>query len=132
MAQSKKRPDAVQEQLWRERIEAWGGSGQTQQQFCRTHGIAGSSFSRWKLELKRQDEEAETAVAASDVRTSETMSWTEVPLPARCAAVASVPVLSGIGGFEVMLPWGWSVRLGPGFETEALRRLLSVLEERSC
>jgi hypothetical protein len=32
--------------------------------------------------------------------------------------------------FEVVLPRGWSVRLGPRFEAEPLRRLLSVLEER--
>jgi hypothetical protein len=129
MAQSKKHPDGAQEQLWRDRIEAWAGSGQSQQQFCQVHGIAGSSFSRWKVELKRRDEKAEAAVAARGMQTPETMSWTEVHLPAQRSTVASVP---GSGGFEVMLPWGWSVRLGPEFEAESLRRLLSVLEERSC
>jgi hypothetical protein len=135
MAQRKKRPDAAQEQLWRERIELWRCSGQTQRQFCQAHGIAASSLSRWKIDLNQR--ELAEAVAASgrpshDVseRTSEALSWTEVCLPAqRATVVASVP---DSGGFEVMLPWGWSVRLGPRFEAEALRRLLSVLEERSC
>lgn len=126
MAQSKKHLDGIQEHLWRERIEAWRVSGQSQQQFCRVHGIAGSSFSRWKHELKRQDEKAEAAVAASGMQTSETVSWTEVHLPVQRATVAS------FGGFEVLLPSGWSVRLGPGFEADSLRRLLSVLEEQSC
>jgi hypothetical protein len=36
------------------------------------------------------------------------------------------------GGFEIVLPRGWSVRLGPRFEAESLRRLLGVLEERPC
>jgi hypothetical protein len=35
-------------------------------------------------------------------------------------------------GFEIVLSQGWSVRMGPQFEAEPLRRLLSVLEERSC
>ena len=120
MAQRKRRPDAVQEQLWRERIESWRGSGQTQRQFCQTHGVAVSSFSHWKIELNRR-EVAAAAVAAGGMRpshdiserTSEALSWTEVCLPAQRAAVVTSAPDSGV--FEVMLPWGWSVRLGPRF-----------------
>lgn len=128
------RKDPVQEQVWRERIEAWRGSGQTQRQFCQAQGVAISSFSRWKIELNRRD----PAVAAAGLslspedsgKASEALSWTEVRLPAkRAAVVATAPDSEG---FEVVLPWGWSVRLGPRFEAEALRRLLSVLEEPSC
>jgi hypothetical protein len=42
MAQKRDRKQEwlVQEQLWRERVEAWRGSGVTQVEFCLVHGIS--------------------------------------------------------------------------------------------
>src|SRR3954463_10002439 len=45
---------SVWELQWRERIEAWRRSGQTQQEFCRAHGLSAGSFSHWKAELVRR------------------------------------------------------------------------------
>jgi hypothetical protein len=136
MAQKRKRAELVWEHLWRERIDAWSGSGQTQRRFCQAHGISVSSFSRWKVELARRDELGAAIAPAgkmapsgdSSERTSEALRWTEVRLPGAGADMGGVDG----AGFEVVLPRGWSVRLGPRFETEPLRRLLAVLEERSC
>jgi hypothetical protein len=97
-----------------------------------------SSFSHWKAELVRRDQlrapaagaGKNAASAGSSERSSESLKWSEVRWPATGAA-AAVAVQDG-SGFEVVLPGGWSVRLGPRFEAEPLRRLLSVLEERSC
>jgi hypothetical protein len=126
---------SVWELRWRERIEAWRQSGQTQQAFCQAHGLAAGSLSHWKGELVRREglrTSASTAGAAagrgdSGARTSEALEWTEVRWPA-----VGVEGAEEGSGFEVVLPRGWSVRLGPRFEAESLRRLLSVLEERSC
>jgi hypothetical protein len=126
---------SVWELQWRERIEAWRRSGQTQQEFCRAHGLSAGSFSHWKAELVRREglrasvRVADTAAAGGDrrERSPEALSWSEVRWPAGAAEVAG----DG-GGFEIVLPRGWSVRLGPRFEAESLRRLLSVLEERPC
>jgi hypothetical protein len=137
MAQKRKGNPAqsVWEFQWRERMEAWRRSGQTQQEFCRIHGLSAGSFSHWKSELERRDglrasfRGADAAAAGGDrrERSPEALSWNEVRWPAVVAEVA------GDGaGFEIVLPRGWSVRLGPRFEAESLRRLLSVLEERSC
>src|SRR5215216_2991452 len=96
------------ERLWRERIEAWRGSGQTQREFCQTHKISASSLSRWKVQLARHDElPAELAmaspVAASRVaRGSEALRWTEVRWPAAGTDVA--PAAQEGSGFEVVLP----------------------------
>ena len=126
---------SVWELQWRERIEAWRRSGQTQQEFCRAHGLSAGSFSHWKAELVRR-EGLRASVGAADAaapsgdrreRSPEALSWNEVRWPAGAAEVAG----DG-GGFEIVLPRGWSVRLGPRFEAESLRRLLSVLEERPC
>jgi hypothetical protein len=126
---------SVWELQWRERIEAWRRSGQTQQEFCRAQGLSAGSFSHWKAELVRR-EGLRASVGAADAaaprgdrreRSPEALSWSEVRWPAGAAEVAG----DG-GGFEIVLPRGWSVRLGPRFEAESLRRLLSVLEERPC
>jgi hypothetical protein len=125
---------SVWELQWRERIEAWRRSGQTQQEFCRAHGLSAGSFSHWKAELVRREGlralvRAADAAAGGDrhERSPEALSWSEVRWPAGAAEVAGAG-----GGFEIVLPRGWSVRLGPRFEAECLRRLLSVLEERPC
>jgi hypothetical protein len=126
---------SVWELQWRERIEAWRRSGQTQQEFCRAHGLSAGSFSHWKAELVRREglrasvRVADAAAPGRDLRerNPEALSWSEVRWPAGPAEVAG----DG-GGFEIVLPRGLSVRLGPRFETESLRRLLSVLEERPC
>ena len=126
---------SVWELQWRERIEAWRRSGQTQQEFCRVHGLSAGSFSHWKAELVRR-EGLRASVRAADAaapggdrrdRSPEALSWSEVRWPAGAAEVAGAG-----GGFEIVIPRGWSVRLGPRFEAESLRRLLSVLEERLC
>lgn len=138
MAQ-KRNGDQVQsvwEFRWRERIEAWRRSGQTQREFCQAHGISAGSLSHWKAELVRRDGlRASASVAGAKVgrgdsseRTPEALRWTEVGWPAVGAQEAQDDA-----GFEIVLPRrGWSVRMGPRFEAESLRRLLSVLEEPSC
>jgi hypothetical protein len=126
---------SVWELQWRERIEAWRRSGQTQQEFCRAHGLCAGSLSHWKAELVRREglrASVRTANAAAPSgerreRSPEALSWNEVRWPAGVAEVAGAG-----GGFEIVLPRGWSVRLGPRFEAESLRRLLGVLEERPC
>ena len=126
---------SVWELQWRERIEAWRRSGQTQQEFCRAHGLSAGSFSHWKAELVRREglrvsaRAADGAAPGRDRREGnpEALSWSEVRWPAGATEMAG----DG-GGFEIVLPRGLSVRLGPRFEAESLRRLLSVLEERPC
>jgi hypothetical protein len=140
MAQKRDRKQErlVQEHQWRERLEAWRASGLTQVGFCLSHGISMGSFSRWKSALVGRGKPkapipASGTIAAADGFPSgspEGLGWTEVRLPS--ASAARTETGPGGSGFEIVLPRGWSVRLGPQFEAEPLRRLLSVLEERSC
>jgi hypothetical protein len=130
--------ESIWECQWRERIELWRRSGQTQQEYCRAHGISASSLSHWKGKLAQRDrlraEAAVTGQAAAEnrarARSAEGVKWTEVPVPA--SAAGGVEIGAESSGFAVVLAHGWSVRLGPRFEAESLRRLLAVLKELSC
>lgn len=124
----------VWEQRWRERIAGWRASGQTQQEYCRSHGISVSSFSHWKSKLARRESGGEQTPPAQGVASGrpvlEPLGWAELGWRPAAAAAAQGPADGG--GFEIVLPQGWRVRLGPEFEAEPLRRLLSVLAESSC
>lgn len=132
------RTQSVWERRWRDRIAAWRESGLSQQAFCRAHGLSESTLSHWKSELAKRDAvQAPPAIAGQGTASesaaagsSGTLRWAEVRWPA-VGAEKPEPA-SASSGFEIVLPRGWSVRLGPGFEAESLRRLLTVLEERSC
>lgn len=138
MAQKRdEQAQSVWERRWREHIEQWRRSGQSQRAYCQAQGISDSSLSRWKCELGRRDLFRSQAAALDKAaegdgvrdRTAESMRWTEVHLPAAGGAVAPI---ARDAGFEVVLPRGWSVRLGSRFEADSLRRLLAVLEALPC
>ena len=134
MAQSRESKWAELEQQWREHVEAWRESDETQQAFCRARGLALSTFNRWKLRLADRNQQAlevsaSSACAAGEeslARRGGVFGWTEVRLPGADSTQA------GGSGFEIVFPRGLSLRLGPRFDTEALRRLLFVLEEPPC
>ena len=124
------------EQGWRERVDAWRRSGQKQVEYCRDHGIPESSLSRWKRELARRDQartlgaqrrEGAGVSGSAGVSSGEELGWKQVAWPP-AGAVAG----EGGSGLEVVLPNGWSIRLGPRFEAEALKRLLGVLGSVPC
>lgn len=131
MTRKQRDGELVSDHLWRERIDAWCLSGQTQRLFCLQHGISENLFSRWKVTLaQRERQVAESLMAGRDELVEsplEDLAWTEVVWsPAE-------PVSAPDGcGFEIVLPRGWSVRLDSGFEAEPLRRLLGVLEGFVC
>jgi len=55
----------INRQRWRERINAWTNSNQSQQAFCKAHHLGYASFRRWRRLLKA--EESEAAVDATDM-----------------------------------------------------------------
>jgi hypothetical protein len=139
MAQKVSRELTKREQQWRERIEGWRSSGQRQSEFCRVHGFPVSSFSYWKVELVRRAHlrAGEAAAPGKSPQPEEAeapggqgLCWQQVAWPA--PPPTGVPSHAAEDGLEVVLPGGWSIRLGPRFEAESLKRLLGVLEVVSC
>ena len=45
----------INRQRWRERIDAWKDSNQTQEAFCIAHHLVFASFRRWRRIFKAQD-----------------------------------------------------------------------------
>lgn len=126
----------VWEQRWRERIERWVQSGQSQAEFCQCEGISLTSLRHWQGELARRDQ-VRAAVGgpapAAQVKAPQPsdLGWQQVSWPGEPVAGPN-----GSAGeaqrLELVLPGGWSIRMGAAFEEESLRRLLGVLGGRRC
>ena len=134
-----KRWSGEREAHWRQALADWSGSGLSKMAFCRERGLSPSAFHWWKGELVRRD-------AARRSRSSSPFSPKAQEAKARPAFVAvrlaegattgaAVP-LTGNGGVEgaveVVLGNGRRVRVGTGFETEVLARVVGVLEGLPC
>lgn len=104
---------------WRARIEEWESSGLTQAEFCRREKLSLPSLSWWKWKLTRQ------------VRLNVQPKF----LPVRLVDVAEqspTPSRGQSSAFEVALKQGYIVRIPEHFDSEALLRLLKVLEASRC
>lgn len=108
---------------WREHVEGWLRSGETQRAYCERRGLRVKSLSYWRGELLRREQQRGTAGAPSSG--SSVVQWAEVALPSVASSVED-------GGLELVHPRGFVVRLSSGFEAAALRRLLIVLESSPC
>lgn len=95
-------------------VEAWSRSGEGLSAFARRHGIDVRRVSRWAKELEASDE-LERPVTFHPVR-----------LVASREAEGAGPKPSG-APLEIVLGWGCTVRVAPGFAAEDLARVLEVL-----
>jgi transposase-like protein len=101
---------------WRRRVERWKDSGLTAKEFAAEVGINAGTLQFWRYKLKRDGRPARRPKTPSDAILS---SLVEV----RASAGAIVDQR-----FEIELGNGRRVRVAAGFEPEALRTLLTVLE----
>ena len=113
---------------WVELIDEWQASGLSLPAFCERNGLNAGTMSGWvykrthKAALERARREAGgegTATAAAFV-------------PVRVIEVEPEPPPSGHSGVEVVIGRGRRIALGAGFDAETLRRVVAVLEGRTC
>ena len=102
---------------WRERVARWRSSGLTAKEFAARDGVNASTLSCWAWRFRREGD-----VGVEDVRRR-----TLAALPTMIE-VRAHPV--GDDRFEVELG-GRRVRVPPSFDADALRRLITLLEEAS-
>jgi hypothetical protein len=121
---------------WAVWIDEWRSSGLSLPAFCQRHGLSRGTMQNWvyKPELKRAVEEARRSVKATDEPRAERISPRDespVFLPVQVVEAAA-GVREDHTGVEVVLSAGRRIVLGAGFDADTLRRVVAVLEERSC
>ena len=111
MARAKQR-DLRKEAHWRKQLQRQRRSGMTAREYCRLHGLAESAFYFWRREIRERDQQTQAEPAF-------------VPVAVEAVATESV--------FEVKLASsGHLVRVPAGFDAEALKQLLALLEAPAC
>ena len=98
--------------FWQAHVEALAASGLSRREYCRRHHLAYHGLTYW---VRRQ--------RASNTAVSQ-LSLVEVALPHR------QPLCFGGSAFRLYLQRGHLLEIDTNFNQDALRRLLSVLEQR--
>lgn len=113
-------------QEWRKRVQRWVQSGLTATEFATEAGLNVNTLRKWKYMF---DQEARPLDSSERTPPSHTKgpNSTQPALPLVEVQAALVP---RDPGFEVELSSGHRVRVPTTFESDALRRLLGVLEDR--
>jgi transposase len=104
---------------WRRRVERWKDSGLTAKEFAAETGINAGTLQVWQYKLKR------------GARPTRRLERPKSPSSAILSSLVEVhaPVSTAVDQrFEIELGNGRRVRVAAGFEPEALKALLVVLE----
>ena len=109
------------EQFWRDHITGWKSSGMSLRLYSEEHGLKAGTLGYWNSRLKARTADAPAPSAGPEA----TFLTVHVAEPA-----VSVPEPRD-EGVEFVLPGGYVVRIGRGFDAVTLDRLLDVVERRS-
>ena len=109
------------QQFWRDHVAGWKSSGLSLRLYSERHGLKAGTLGYWNSRLKAQAADAQTSSAGP----AATFLAVHVAEPA-----VSVPEPRE-EGVELVLPGGYVVRIGRGFDAVTLGRLLDVVERRS-
>ena len=117
MASSKSKPLSERGRFWHKHIIQWMQTAKTQTQFCRERKLSLAAFGWWRRRLRRSGwiEDHQAALARHFV---------EVPLGRPTSVDSSA-------WYEIHLVNQRRLRVPPGFDTEAVTRLVAILES-SC
>jgi len=102
---------------WVEHIETWRASGVSRTEYCKINGLSRKTLGWWiwRLDQEQREPPAPEAPRFLPVELSEAVL---------AGPEAADPVDQRI---EITLPGGVAVRVGRGFDAEALHRVLTVL-----
>jgi hypothetical protein len=109
---------------WSALLNDFRRSGLTQAEFCRRRQVSLHSF-RKHLYAPRPSQPA-----LSDDRPSTTADHSFLPV-----TILPDPVplaITSPSQLELILPQGCRIAVAPGFDSETLRRLIAVVEDRPC
>ena len=125
-AQGNALAEAIGKPYWNEDdarivVDAWAESGETLSSFARLHGFGRHKLDWWRKRLPAAVE----ASAAPQAR------WLPVRVVAARGTETSASAIDG-GAMEVVLAGDRCVRVWPGFDAVAVRRLVEALEVTPC
>jgi hypothetical protein len=103
----------ARQEEWAKRVERWRDSGLTAEQFASELGVNVGTLRYWKYKLAKTPAERARATPGP-------LPLVELPRPQRAPATDA--------GLIVELARGRSIRVPAAFDTDALKRLLAVLE----
>jgi hypothetical protein len=114
--------DGGKERFWRRMLRQWRRSGLSVRGFCAEHDLAEPSFYAWRRIVAERDQES------APVRAKPALNSV-----GRTPRFVPVRVIETAASIEVVLPRGPVLRISRGFDADALRQLLAILEEgRPC
>ena len=124
---------------WAALIDEWRQSGLSLPAFCERRGLSRGTMQNWvyKPSLKRAVEEARREAQAQETdpghaAVTPPVATSPAFLPVRITEATAGHEAPDRTGVEIVLGAGRRVVVGAGFDTETLRRVVAVLEGRSC
>jgi hypothetical protein len=110
-------------EFWKRHLEGWRASGQTQQVYCREHGVSFKTFARYRDLIGR---EGKAQAAATLIPVSVKPAVVVKKSPANAArAVSATPI-------EVRLRNACSILIAGDVDESRLARLVRLLETLPC
>jgi len=113
------------EARWRRILQEQRRSGLNNTDFCRARSIPLHTYFWWKGEIRRRDERRQRQRSSRKRRATRAPTSTPALIPLR----VSHEDTGRSTAFEVVLSRGRVLRVPAHFDTDALKRLLGVLEE---
>ena len=99
----------VNRQRWRERIETWKASGQSQKAFCKDHHLGLSAFQRWCRMFKVED-------AERDIPSAQPVHFLPVRVGASITSHLTVRIQDDL-----------RIEIPEGFDAKLLRQVIEIL-----
>ena len=118
---------------WVGLIDEWHASGLSLPAFCQRRGLNFGTMQGWIYKSAHKDALEKARREASAERTpTENPPQAEAFLPVQVREAEPRFWETGRSGVEVVLGEGRRVVIGAGFDAETLRRVVAVLEDRTC
>lgn len=108
-------------EFWRRHLEGWRSSGQTQQVYCREHGVSFKTFARYR-DLIGREGKAQAAARLIPVSVK----------PVVNRSPASVERTGSTASIEVRLRNARTIVVADGVDESRLARLVRLLETLPC
>jgi hypothetical protein len=112
---------------WVALIDRWRDSGLSLPEFCERNGLNFGTMSGWAYKQTHKGA-LERARGEADANTSPAAAF----VPIRVIETEPPPRSSDRSGIEIVVGAGRRVVVGAGFDAKTLRRVVAVLEDRTC